>query len=87
MQRWYDSYRSKTEGRLRLGYPRRRQRREVLPGVHELLQMVCSELCSNRGPLDISDKEGCGMAVGALSTTCLSAVKRSFVRRASFSVP
>ena len=39
-----------------------------------------SELCSNRGPLDIVDKEGCGIKVGALSTVCLSAIKRSLVR-------
>ena len=49
--------------------------------------MVHSELCSNRGPLDIVDEEGRGMVVGVLSITCLSAIKGSLMHCASFAVP
>ena len=87
MQRWHDSYRNKTEGRLRLGYPRRRERSTALPGVRKLLLTVCPKLCSNCGPLDIIDEEGRGVAMGALSTACLLAIKRGFVHYASFAVP
>ena len=87
MQRWHDSYRGEAEGCPRLGYPKRCERSEVLPRVRELLQTARIELCSNHRPLDIVDEEGRGMAVGALSTACLSADKGSFVRYASFAIP
>ena len=87
MQGWHDSYRGKTEGHLRLGYPRRRERSMVLPGVRKLLPTVRPELCSPCGPLDIIDEEGRGVAMGALSTVCLSTVIRSFVHYASFAIP
>ena len=49
--------------------------------------MVRTELYSNCGPLDIIDEEGRGMAMRILSMVRLSAIKRSFVRYASFAVP
>ena len=87
MQKRNDSDSGKTEGRLRLGYPKRRERNTVLPGVRKLLPTVCSELCSDCGPLDIVDEEGRGVVMGALSTVCLSAIKRSFVCCANLVVP
>ena len=57
------------------------------PGFANYYRRFVSELCSNCGPLDIIDEEGRGMAMGALSTACLSAVKRSFVHCANFAVP
>ena len=61
-------------------------RREVLPRLHELLQAVCAELCGNRGPPHIIDKEGHGMVVGALLMVCLLAIERNLVCCANFAV-
>ena len=55
--------------------------------VRELVQTVHSELCSNCGPLEIFNEEGRGVAMGALSTVCLLAIKRSFVHYANSANP
>ena len=59
----------------------------ILLGVHELLSTIRQGFCSNHGSLNFIDKEGRGVAMGALSMTCLSAIEGIIMRCASLVVP
>ena len=60
----------------------------ILLGVRELLLTFRQGFCSNCRPPNIINKEGRGVAVGALSTTCLSKLKESLCAAlANFAVP